>query len=1390
MIRRGNANKQTSIVNAPAQNDVLTGREGIVKTNAPENLNAVYDSMNFEVDLSGQLTTRKALRPARSEEIGSTSRDALAAGIQLFDGYVLTKASDGTYGIHSNVLLTVAATIYVTYVDYNTLEEAPEVLLNDVKDAVVLDYAECAVSGSVVYLSNVCIRVSKWSLATKPFSSNVFGEIARLATLRKDEDDDSKWVLRIITPEIAIPEDASDGNGFDPNLYCDNPYAMRDAYGYGSTSVRGILAYKAYAPLIGEASELSYTFPINGMNTLFHCVAGSKFLYIYANHAFSQLRPTQLRNGTHAKTRLGIDFTATYADASTEVASHAAPMLYIPKGALLAKLALIAGTSSGLSTVSAVVTPITSDAYDVIYTLPDDRDFAECPDSDAVRMDISIAGEVIATKPTGDEGWDAEYTLERFGLSVSADNLNYTLTHRTPSLYKDTRALDLLDVKTSTSDGRASTASVTRYLDVNLTLPRNVSCTVSATASESWKYAYQYAKDTTVQDLMEFKYASGYGMLSSLHASDFSNAYDVLVLKALMTFSDAPKERYIYWERSLDGVNWESVPEFLLRLSAPGRLRYIRVTDAASSNESLESADSYAKYVLACPIYGNPTQSDALLNRPDVLIIPQKNVKSAALYKYRVVCVERASLSGLTPTANADYPIALYRKLDGVYSRVPCYKEGPIVYLDSAFPTASLRLIYIRGSATASTDSCMSEADDISKSPSVGTRSSTFTLTLDDAEFTRTSRLFVVRQTDSATYAQTLEATVMRCTSNMLTLDSAPTLNADCKGASTGSSVTLNYAYNATLRNRTEFPIVLYGTTWISEDLTFPEYSADNDRYGFGYAAYSFNDYLTQASGTTLTLSADGTSDVTPATFTHGISAHTSDAFYSGIHPIYILNELKISDGRLFCRAGEECAFALSCVSSYVVGSGKSSETLTVTATALNSAVKDTVEVWLRGCACANGLALSGIPRASSAEYYKTYAPGKALRRISIWQPTQTSVAFGPYAFDLGASTDMLSTDSLYVGMCKVVEHNEVLLAYGGHAKNKVYVSEAGTMVFPNSLAVESRSGADVVGLLKWRSYIVMATKSSIELLTYDSDSGTYAVRTLSATIGLSEEDANAMQALPNSFILRSGDALYSMSPSMYSGSDELLYTNLISTKLGDALRGKPAVCSWIDHSANAYHMLCKGNVDFVYDYARKIWWRDIYTPSVKNAMYILGKPYLACEFEGDSFGTVLYVFTSKLSNTSGTRYVDAYWTGTKDAPVLTETRIPLSVTWRDKCSKPTLDKQYLELKYTVARHNGLKHISDACSIGVGGESLKRTLDPNASMPFAASDSAYTDELGALSANAFQTSGETLGGQMDQMFVKFSGRGKTATLTIEPTSDDRITLHSAELRWRTLPNKQ
>lgn len=1390
MIRRGNSNKQTSVVNAPIQNDTLTGREGIVRTSAPENLNAVYESTNFEVDLSGQLTTRKALRPCSGE---------FRSGIQLFDGYVLTKdPSSGEYAVKSNADTSYSGTIAVAYVDYVTSEEAPETTLDALSGALDLTAARCEASGSIVYISNIGVYVSKWTPTTKPFSSDVSGRVARLATLRKDEGSEGKWILRIITPEVAVPEDASDGNGFDPNLYGDNPYAMRDAYGYGSTAIRGILAYKAKSLLADKPDDISYTFPLNGTNPMFHCVAGAKYLYIYANHAMSRCKPSQLRAGTHRESRLWINFDATYADGKLPASvTHKAPMLYVPKGALLARMPLTNDNSSSLSDVKATVSG--SDlSTNAVWLIPDDRDFAECPDSEAYSAAPAATGSVIATAPTDDEGWDAEYTLERFGLSISANVSNCTLEHRVPSLYKDTRGYDTLTVTTASAAGASQSAAIERYADgAKAVLKLYDTCTVTASASDAWAYAYYYAKNTAVQDLMEFSQKSGCGMLSGIRAADFSDASDVLVLKALMTFSDVPKERYVYWERSLDGVNWESVPEFLLRLSRPGTLRYIRVTDSTSSNETLESADSYAKYVLACPVPASLSQSDKILSRPDVLVIPQKNVAAATLYRYRITCVERASIAGLTPTDNAKYPIALYRTFsDDAALRVPCYKEGAVVYMDSAFPSADLHISYTSsmryGTASyVSTQSSMGEASDLSKSPSMGLGSSSFALTLDSSDFTRTSRLFAVRQANSHTYAQTLEATVMRCTPNMLTRNEAPVLNANCKGASSGGSATLSYAYSVTLRNRTDFPVRLNDIEWLGEGISFSTYSAENDTYGFGESTYSATSSLSYASGTTLTLSANGTSDSENVTFQHNYNSHVSTYNYYGrIDPIYLISALSgVESGRLICRANEEGSITLTCTSAYTIGTGISSETLTVDALTLNYAVKDTVEITMRGSAYLIAK-IADLPLSTTAEYYKAYAPGKALRRISIWQPTQTSVTFGPYSFDLANKTETLSTASLNIGMCKILEHNEVFLAYGGDAKNKVYVSEAGTMIFPNGLAIESRSGSNVTGLLKWRSHVIMTTESSIELLTYDSETGTYAVRTLSATMGVSEDDANALQALPNAFILRSGSAVYSMSPSMYSGSDELLYTNLISAKLGDALSDKPAVCSWIDRSANTYHMLCKGNADYVYDYARKLWWRDVYTPSVKGVSYISGDPYLACGFTDDTFGTVLYKYDTSLYGSGDGRYVDTYWEGTDASPRLAEARIPLSVTWKDRCSKPTLDKQWLELKYTIARHNGLKHISDECSIGVGGETLTRTLDPNTSMPFAAAEDAYANGLGALSANAFQTDGKTAGGNMDQMFVKFSGRGKTATLTIEPTSDDRITLHSAELRWRTLPNKQ
>lgn len=1379
MIRRGNSNKQTSVVNAPIQNDTLTGREGIVRTSAPENLNAVYESTNFEVDLSGQLTTRKALRPCSGE---------FRSGIQLFDGYMLTKdPSSGEYAVKSNADASYSGAVAVAYVDYVTSEEAPGTTLNALSGALDLTAARCEASGSIAYLSNIGVYTSKWTPTTKPFPSDVSGRVARLATLRKSEGSESKWILRIVTPEVVVPEDASDGNGFDPNLYGDNPYAMRDAYNYGSTAVRGIVSYKVHSTTRTQPKSISYAKSVNSVDALFHCIVGTGALLVYANHTFSEFLPSQIRKGSDvANKRIRIYFECTYKNGNVVKYTHTAPLLYVPKGAVLAQFEL---SSVDISTITARFDISVDSDKTSICVIPDDSDVVQCSDDATLRVSVPHAKNIIGRTPSAEEGYDFESMLDLFGLCVTADDSSYNITSRVPSWRLDMRALDLTYLYIYTNTGNAE-VSAKRYVvrhNANVeTFPNYATCQIGALASTSWDYAYSYAKNTSVRQLTEFAHAYGYGMLDSISAADFTKEDDVLVLKAAMTFSNTPQTTYVYWERSHDGVTWEPVPSFLQKMSKPGLLRYIRVTDATASAENLDSADTYVKYVLACPLSTGLSADDTLLDRPDVLVFASKDVPSAIQYKYRVTCVAVSNLDGVSISKGDAFTQQVWRDFgNGVHAPVPNYKEGPVVYLDDAFPTAKLSVFYQNKEQS----SVWVYSDDLTKRASVRSNipEISHTVRLTDADFMRTARLWALRASDSETYAFPLEITVMHVLKNALTLNAYPILTAECTGASSGGHATLNYKYAATVRNRTELPVRLNNIHWDGDVVNFDTYAADSDVYGFGYDAYGIAP--TEVPSTTLTLGAEGTSDVTDVVLEHTFNSHVSaNAYSTSINPIESVMEIVKYD-RLLCRASEEGSLVITCNASYTIGTGASGESLTVTSFTLNTAVHHNVHVSVHGCSTYESY-VEQLPIYESSEYYKTYIPGRALENVNIWQPTQTSATFGPHTFNLAIKTETLSTSSLNIGSYKLLEHNEVFLAYGGDAKNKVYVSEAGTMIFPNSLAIESRSGADVTGLLKWRSHVIMTTESSIELLTYDSETGTYAVRTLSATMGVSEDDANALQALPNSFILRSGSAVYSMSPSMYSGSDELLYTNLVSAKLGDVLSDKPAVCSWLDHSANAYHMLCKGNVDYVYDYARKLWWINVYTPSVKGVSYISGDPYLACGFTDDTFGTVLYKYDTSLYGSGDGRYVDTYWEGTDSSPRIAEARIPLSVTWKDRCSKPTLDKQWLELKYTVARHNGLKHISDECAIGVGGETLTRTLDPNTSMPFAAAEDAYANGLGVLSANAFQTGGKTAGGNMDQMFVKFSGRGKTATLTIEPTSDDRITLHSAELRWRTLPNKQ
>jgi hypothetical protein len=1395
MIRRGNSNKQTSVVNAPIQNDTLTGREGIVRTSAPENLNAVYESTNFEVDLSGQLTTRKALRPCSGD---------FRSGIQLFDGYVLTKdPSSGEYAIKSNADASYSGAVAVAYVDYATSEEAPETTLDALSGALDLAVARCEASGSIAYISNIGVYTSKWTPSAKPFSSDASGRVTRLATIRKAEGSDSKWILRIITPEIAVPEDASDGNGFDPNLYGDNPYAIRDAYNYGSLSVRGIFAYKAKAPHYSADYIAPESCKIYGLTALFTCVQTKNTVWVYANHTMSYYKPSQIRNGISGISidTMALSFKCFYNN-STDVytyGGYAASMLYIPKGTLV----LYTDTSRNDAPLTGITVAFSmSNSHDVLYVIPDEYDIPSCPDSALSTYSIAKGTRYdIATLTKNSTGVytlaDFEHTLERRGFCATRIGNVLRVSRRTPCTLWDASAHNTLQFTSGSATYVLDTLTYGDHVDV----PVSDNIVIQPGCVFDWGCAYKYAKDTSVRQLTEFGYSDGCGVLASVNASDFNDVQDVLVLKALMTFPSSFAERYLYWERSTDGVNWETVPEFLQQHSQTGLLRNLRVVDATQSNETLDSAYSYARYVSACPVPRDLSADDALLCRPDVLVIPKYRIASAIRYKYRVVCVERAPLENYVPNAYDTYVgqhLVRCKTTDSDVSDAcpaPVYEEGPIVSLtgsgsgDSSLGTCTLAMCGTDSDgALTFIDSAVLQCSNIANAPEF-IQASALKHTFECMSVTpaATQRLYFMRTAGTSDVcAYPLECTLMICTQTTIALVSEPMVNANCKGAASGASATLSCTYAATFRNRTDVPVRVHGIVWAGKGDASATYSATFDKPAFGYAAYSVD--VSTAPSTAITLSAGGTSDNVRVKYTHA----DYSLYQWSVSPILQDDMLPIqTKGRLLCPANSTGNLTLTCTSSYTVGTSETGTTLSVDDSTLDDILKNGsgVTLHVRGFSDYS-VNTDLITLSDDTDSYSVYVPGKALRRISIWQPTQTAVTYGPYTFDLANKTDTLSTASLNIGMCNILEHNEVFLAYGEYAKNKVYVSEAGTMIFPNSLAIESRSGADVTGMLKWRSHIIMTTKSSIELLTYDSETGTYAVRTLSATMGVSEDDANALQALPNSFILRSGSAVYSMSPSMYSGSDELLYTNLISAKLGDALSDKSAICSWLDRSANAYHMLCKGNVDYVYDYARKLWWSNVYTPSVKGVSYISGDPYLACGFADDNFGTVLYRYDTSLYGSGDGRYVDTYWEGTDASPRLAESRIPLSVTWKDRCSKPTLDKQWLELKYTVARHNGLKHISDECLIGVGGEILTRTLDPNASMSFAASEDAYANGLGALSANAFQTSGKIAGGNLDQMFVKFSGRGKTATLTIEPTSDDRITLHSAELRWRTLPNKQ
>jgi hypothetical protein len=435
-----------------------------------------------------------------------------------------------------------------------------------------------------------------------------------------------------------------------------------------------------------------------------------------------------------------------------------------------------------------------------------------------------------------------------------------------------------------------------------------------------------------------------------------------------------------------------------------------------------------------------------------------------------------------------------------------------------------------------------------------------------------------------------------------------------------------------------------------------------------------------------------------------------------------------------------------------------------------------------------------------------------------------TLVSFKPYIPSLvEAETTYVVKDR--IGFPKLthgkhIYHEHRVLTYGVKGfENVLYVSDSDSYITPLRSAIEFSYGSAVTAVMPWRDYVIVFTENATYMLIKDASSGSgYVTRTVNSQIGVPETDGDSVQAILNGILFKSGDKAYVYVPGRYSTVDTMLNIRRISDAVdGLLMEGVPTLSFVQDDEWHLFQKTASddgaSSVELIYNYAKDVWTKsthaffpdDLFKEGVSWTLFVSGRSGVV-SYGRDISEIALRKDASAphydLSALSSVRYGD-YIGGRPLLDVLDEygDDVPGSLGEFDsgilpirfqldtgqKSSRFTVSKQFLELKLSVMSLDEKDAFPMTLTVYADGMPHAHVVDANTDSPFWR-DSKTLDS-GAAS-TTFGGGSSSNVGIMRQMFVKYSGRGKTLRVTVSGESQSRFAVYMMDSRYRVLPNKQ
>ena len=216
----------------------LNNSKGIDGTKPITDPDTVLDMENLEINPDGSLSIRKPMLSANA---------AYGKEHLLYDGeHVAIVYPDGLRicerGKSSPQTLDIKCSTYYTYVEttFTVIQNAASATF-DFSKASFINVAGATIVGNCFVKADFLIKAG--AIDATLYDEGISDKfLPRYIKLSKGVEANS-WDVAIINPELTKLTTAEGEIPLNPNMCLDNPYAIRDGYGYAVPSIKGVIPY-------------------------------------------------------------------------------------------------------------------------------------------------------------------------------------------------------------------------------------------------------------------------------------------------------------------------------------------------------------------------------------------------------------------------------------------------------------------------------------------------------------------------------------------------------------------------------------------------------------------------------------------------------------------------------------------------------------------------------------------------------------------------------------------------------------------------------------------------------------------------------------------------------------------------------------------------------------------------------------------------------------------------------------------------------------------------------------------------------------------------------------------------------------------------------------------